>query len=423
MGFTGVIWLLRRTARLAADLRGGARSGPMAAASSHWSDLGVAFADASSELARIQTLLSEDWRGEAAQRALQNLRELGIWLDAMSTVVSSTALQAEGCASAYDVASVAMPTEAEIAAAQAMKAAGATAPGVAAGLAAAGESMERALDIRAAAAMVAYESACAPVAIPVDFPAPPTLTAATDAIRPAQGTSPTASSNGPQLTDLAAIIQPQAVGPVTVPAAHGAALPMSQLAAAVQGAAHISPAVHAAGAIAGVAATASTAAARLGTGAPFGSAVHGTLPAGSAAASISGPAPAPSTSRPPAASAVPPVAAASTGSSSATERQPVGGGSPGSASAIRDLDPRTARGGIGTPQDLAGIRAHTSPSGREPALSATSTALPASPLAARPEAPENDVSVRRTTAPQETFDAGPTGRLICPPVIGANLGR
>ncbi|AEF38547.1 PPE domain-containing protein [Hoyosella subflava] len=427
MGFTGIVWALRRVVRLATDLRGGARSGPMATASAQWSDMSTTLAETADQIAAVTRSLGESWRGDAAARALPKLGQMEAWLRAASVTASSVSTQARLCASGYDAANVAMPTEAEILAAQAMKAAGAAAPGVASGLTAAGEGMERALDIRAAAAMHGYEAACSPVGVAVDFPAPPALTNL-------QSAEPQSNPDGAIPDDVSLSTTPASAfsnvgssGPAHIspaqvsPVAGALSGPTTPLAAVTQGASHLSHAAHSAATIAGVSAAAVRSV----------SSVLGTIAGPASGSSTSSAGAVQSTA--PRSSVTTPLATVSAslavGAIPASDRLLLSRGAIGDelSGHTRDADQRSSRA-IRTPDGTGeagrGVSHRTTPvSGARDTV--TPAAMPYAPFAGRAvaSAEEDDVRpLRKAAGPRESFDTGPAGQLVCPPIIGANAG-
>ncbi|MBB3037990.1 PPE domain-containing protein [Hoyosella altamirensis] len=425
MGFTGIVWALRRVVRLATDLRGGARSGPMATASAQWSDMNTTLAETADQIAAVTRSLGENWRGDAAARALPKLREMEVWLRTASVTAGSVSAQARLCAAGYDAANVAMPTEAEIMAVQAMKAAGAAAPGVASGLTAAGEGMERALDIRAAAAMHGYEAACSPVGVAVDFPAPPALTNL-------QNSEPQSNSDGAIPDDVSLSTTPASafsnvgssggthISPAQIsPVAGTLSGPSTPLAAITHGATRVSHAAHAAATIAGVSATAMRSV----------SSVLGTIAGPASGSSTSSAGAVQSTA--PRSSVTTPLATVSAnlaaGATPTSDRPLISRGVTGSElpGHARDTHQRSSPA-IRTPDGAGeagrGVLHRTTPvSGARDAV--TPAAMPYAPFAGRAvtSGEEDEVRpVRRGTVPRESFDTGPAGQLVCPPIIGAN---
>lgn len=177
IGFTGVPWMSRGAARLAADLTTGAGAVPTAAAAQALAQLEGALAQAAAELSSAGATLGAEWQGGTADAAVRTLAGCAAWLTEAATAAAGAAATAGTAAGAYGVALAAMPSLAEVGQTQVLKAAAVTVPGAGVGALAAAEAAERAQDLRAAAAMVAYEAACSGVTVPLLLSEPPQLVA------------------------------------------------------------------------------------------------------------------------------------------------------------------------------------------------------------------------------------------------------
>ncbi|MEV3964166.1 PPE domain-containing protein [Nocardia sp. NPDC050193] len=115
-GFTGVIWEARPTEKLAHDLGAGAGARPMADAGAAWSRVAAAFGAAVIEYDRVLVQLRESWRSSESEIAIDRFAALRHWLIDAATAAGRHAAMAGGQAVAYEVASLAMPHLADLAA-------------------------------------------------------------------------------------------------------------------------------------------------------------------------------------------------------------------------------------------------------------------------------------------------------------------
>ena len=175
LGFTGVVWYPRGATVNSTTLNGGIGPAPLSAASSAWASLASSYADATLTLTKVMADLCVGWGGIAADAALAKLAPFHAWTDQSSVLAGATATKAAALATAHTVARATMPSLVEIAAVQAAKVAAHTVGGSLAGAGAAAEAADRAMDLRAALVMEAYESASSIAATPASFTSPPPL--------------------------------------------------------------------------------------------------------------------------------------------------------------------------------------------------------------------------------------------------------
>ncbi|MGW0018303.1 PPE domain-containing protein [Rhodococcus sp. NPDC003382] len=177
LGMTGVVWLPRGATVNSTSLTTGTGPLPIGAAGPGWAAVAAAFADADLTLTRVAAELGLGWEGTTGGSAITSLGPFIAWTQSVVGEATAAAQKAAVGSAAYATALIAMPSLPEIAAVQAAKATAYTAGGAVNGAAAAAEAAEKALDLRAAAAMEAYEAATVFAAVPDRFTAPPSLTA------------------------------------------------------------------------------------------------------------------------------------------------------------------------------------------------------------------------------------------------------
>ncbi|MBF6327522.1 PPE domain-containing protein [Nocardia transvalensis] len=181
-GFTGVVWEARPTEQLARDLTTGPGAVPMAEAAAAWTQLAASFGAAVIEYDRIINTVREAWRSEGSEMVLERITKLREWLMDAATAAGRNAAHAGGQATAHEVARMAMPHVAEIAALEAAKqaieqvGAGLGAPLV--GAAAQVDAQQDLAKAGAARVMRSYESAAAPLATPWEQQPPPVIASA-----------------------------------------------------------------------------------------------------------------------------------------------------------------------------------------------------------------------------------------------------
>lgn len=178
LGTTGVVWLPRGATVNSTSLTVGTGPLPIGAAGPAWAAVAAAFADADVTLTRVGAELGLGWVGTTGGTAITALGPFIAWTQSVVAEATTAAHKATVGAGAYATALITMPSLPEIAAVQTAKVAAYTAGGAVNGSAAAAEAAEKALDLRAAAAMEAYEASTVFAALPDRFTAPPSLTSA-----------------------------------------------------------------------------------------------------------------------------------------------------------------------------------------------------------------------------------------------------
>ncbi|CAN5523064.1 PPE domain-containing protein [Rhodococcus qingshengii] len=190
VGITGVIWYPRGAAPNSAALVAGAGPVPLGVAAGAWSTVSSGLTDTAASISRVMADLRTGWSGEAADAALSKFAPFQEWAAAAALLAGETAGKAHVQSGSYTVATLAMPSLAEIAAVQAAKVAAYSIGGALVGGAAAAEAAEEALKIRAAVTMETYDAATAHLAVQQNFDSPPSIA------EPTAGASASAESPG-----------------------------------------------------------------------------------------------------------------------------------------------------------------------------------------------------------------------------------
>ncbi|MDV6274585.1 PPE domain-containing protein [Rhodococcus erythropolis] len=190
VGITGVIWYPRGAAPNAAALVAGAGPVPLGVAAGAWSTVSSGLTDTAASISRVMAEVRTGWSGEAADAALSKFAPFQEWAAAAALLAGETAGKAQVQSGSYTVATLAMPSLAEIAAVQAAKVAAYSIGGALVGGAAAAEAAEEALKIRAAVTMETYDAATAHLAVQQNFDSPPAIA------EPTAGASASAESPG-----------------------------------------------------------------------------------------------------------------------------------------------------------------------------------------------------------------------------------
>jgi hypothetical protein len=180
VGFTGVIWGARPADQLARDLTTGPGPVPMADAATSWTRIAEDFGEAALEYDQIVTALRGAWRSGTSEGALERISTLRGWILDAATGAGTNAQKATVQATAYEVARLAMPDVAEVAALQhAQQTIGAVAGGLGGPLVAAAAHTDAKMDVAKATAarvMQTYEAATAPLAASWTQQPPPAIT-------------------------------------------------------------------------------------------------------------------------------------------------------------------------------------------------------------------------------------------------------
>ncbi|MGW6724421.1 PPE domain-containing protein [Nocardia sp. NPDC055029] len=198
-GFTGVVWEAREPDRLARELGTGPGALPMAEAGVAWARLATGFGTAALEYEQILGVLRGAWQSTNSQAVLDRITALRDWLTEAATAAAINASRAETQAAAVELARLAMPDVAEIAAVtQAQQMLAQVGAALGAPVAAIAAHTDGAADVAKAGAsrvMRAYEAATEPLSTPWQHEAPPVL--ATDAALAAEqsgGAGPVSAS-------------------------------------------------------------------------------------------------------------------------------------------------------------------------------------------------------------------------------------
>lgn len=175
-GITGVFWLPRLAEGNSIALNAGTHAIPMSAAATAWGTLTGAWADATFTVARVMAELGVGMQSFNGLGALARLVGFTAWSEQQSTMAAALGTKAASQATAYTVASIAMPSLPEIAAVNAARIAAHSTGGVLNGTSEAAEAAKAALDLRAALTMETYEAAItATVLTPGEFAPPPPI--------------------------------------------------------------------------------------------------------------------------------------------------------------------------------------------------------------------------------------------------------
>jgi PPE-repeat protein len=191
-GVTGVIWAARPSEINSATLHAGAHAIPISAAATAWGGLTAAWIDATTTVARVMAELGVGMQGINGIAALSKLTGFLGWSEQQGVQAAAMGAKAAANATAYTVASLAMPSPPEIAAVNAALAASANPPGVLSGAFEVAEVARNAMDIRAALVMETYEAATsAMVATPAEFLLPPPIAKGAGSASPEQAADTT----------------------------------------------------------------------------------------------------------------------------------------------------------------------------------------------------------------------------------------
>ncbi|WP_227984295.1 PPE domain-containing protein [Nocardia spumae] len=220
-GFTGVVWEARPTERLARELTTGPGSVPMAEAAAAWSRLAANFGAAVVDYDRIVSEIRGHWQSDRSDEVVERIARMRDWLLDAATAAGRNATHAGEQAAAYEVARLAMPHVAEIAALdQAMHAVQAVGAALGAPMVGVAADISADQDVAksgAARVMRTYEAATEPLAVPWRQIGPPVLATA-DALAGEQAAA-TAESAAPMpvppgmpaMSNLAAFSAPRAL--------------------------------------------------------------------------------------------------------------------------------------------------------------------------------------------------------------------
>ncbi|WP_040794559.1 PPE family protein [Nocardia higoensis] len=181
-GFTGVVWEARPTDRLARELTSGPGSVHLVEAATAWTGLAASFGAAVADYDRIIAGIRAHWRSETSDQVVERLSTMRDWLVDTAAAAGRNAQHTAALATAYEVARLAMPHTADIAALEQtlrmIQAVGASLGGALVGVAAEIDSDQDAAKATAARVMRTYEAATEPLARPWQQSAPPPLATA-----------------------------------------------------------------------------------------------------------------------------------------------------------------------------------------------------------------------------------------------------
>ncbi|MFE3542329.1 PPE domain-containing protein [Nocardia sp. NPDC059177] len=180
-GFTGVVWEAREPDKLATDLTTGAGPLPMAEAAAAWMRLAAAFGAAVLDYEQVLQTVRGSWKSGNSEQLVERISTLREWLLETAAAATANAARLQAQVLAYEVAALAMPNSADIAAITAMRhaleqvgaALGAPIQAVAAQTDADAD-MAKAVASRV---MRSYEAATEPLATPWAHVLPPTIVA------------------------------------------------------------------------------------------------------------------------------------------------------------------------------------------------------------------------------------------------------
>ncbi|MGI5218903.1 PPE domain-containing protein [Nocardia sp. CA-290969] len=182
-GFTGVIWAARPAEKLAHDLTTGPGARPMTDAAAAWSRLAAEFGAAVLEYDRIMARMREAWRSTESGPAIDRFTTLRHWLVDAAAAAGRNAALAGGQAVAYEVAGLAMPHTADIAALTAtirsLEQVGAALGAPLVATVADTDAEQHLAKANAARVMHSYESASATLAEPWQQAQPPEIVSST----------------------------------------------------------------------------------------------------------------------------------------------------------------------------------------------------------------------------------------------------
>ncbi|WP_194816703.1 PPE domain-containing protein [Nocardia sp. XZ_19_385] len=242
-GITGVFWLPRMAEANSIALNAGAHAVPISAASSAWGALTGVWVEATATVARVVAELGVGLQGVNGMNAIGKLAGFTGWAEQQGVLAAAMSAKAAANATAYTVASIAMPSLPEIVALNTARAASHTTGGALRGDAEVLEAAKAAMDLRAALTMETYEAATtAQVSTPGEFSDPPhiaegagaadpismALSAVSSAVQHAGGAATqvanVAGSVASSAVGTGANLAGAAVSAVTAPAGAGAAM-------------------------------------------------------------------------------------------------------------------------------------------------------------------------------------------------------
>ncbi|MFD6397879.1 PPE domain-containing protein [Nocardia sp. NPDC060249] len=120
-GFTGVVWEAREPDKLATDLTAGAGPMPMADAAAAWTRLAAAFGAAVLDYEQVLQTLRGSWTSGSSELVWERISTLREWLLETAAAATANAARMQAQVLAYEVAAIAMPNTADLAAITAMQ--------------------------------------------------------------------------------------------------------------------------------------------------------------------------------------------------------------------------------------------------------------------------------------------------------------
>jgi len=198
IGFTGVLWQARHTERLTRELSTGPGVAPTAESGAAWGRLAASLGAAVVEYDQIIGTIRESWRSTGSDEVLQRISQLRDWLAEAAIAAGENAARVAGQVVAYELAQLAMPHAADLAALEELGR-GIEQAGAALGspLVAAAAQIDDQRDLakaNAARVMQTYESASTALADPWEARHPPVI--ATPAALEAEQAQPTRVAPG-----------------------------------------------------------------------------------------------------------------------------------------------------------------------------------------------------------------------------------
>ncbi|MFB7877981.1 PPE domain-containing protein [Nocardia sp. NPDC056064] len=178
-GFTGVVWEAREPEKLATDLTSGAGPMPMADAAAAWTRLAAAFGAAVLDYEQVLHTLRGSWTSGRSEQVWERISTLREWLIETAAAATANAARLQAQVLAYEVAALAMPATADIAAITAMQQAleqvGAALGAPIKAIAAQTDTEADVAKAVASRVMRSYEAATEPLATPWLHAPPPSI--------------------------------------------------------------------------------------------------------------------------------------------------------------------------------------------------------------------------------------------------------
>ncbi|MFD3705031.1 PPE domain-containing protein [Nocardia sp. NPDC058658] len=199
-GFTGVVWEAREPDKLATDLTTGAGPMPMADAAAAWTRLAAAFGAAVLDYEQVLQSLRGSWKSGSSELVWERISTLREWLLETAAAATANAARMQAQVLAYEVATIAMPNTADLAAITAMQQAlEQVGTALGAPIKAIAAQTDADADVAKAVAsrvMRSYEAATEPLATPWLHAPPPSIApeAPLTGEKSGQSTAPTTSA-------------------------------------------------------------------------------------------------------------------------------------------------------------------------------------------------------------------------------------